>query len=402
MTHLKKTVVGVPKETYAGETLVACIPSHVPLLTKAGIHVMVEAGAGEAAGFADDAYRKKGAVIATNRADLFGSADIVLQVRTPGANPEKGRDDLCLIRPEQVLVGLADPLGQPAMASELAQRGATVFAMEMIPRIARAQSMDVLSSLATIVGYKAVLLAAATLPKLFPMLTTAAGTIPPARVLVIGAGVAGLQAIATARRLGGVVSAYDVRLAAKEEAESLGATFIQIPFATNEGAVAESGGYATAMSEDLYRQQRELLTPAVTASDVVITTAEVPGKSPPMLISVEMVARMARGSVIVDVAAERGGNCELTRPNEVIVHHGVTLLGPTNLPSTVPAHASQMFGKNLTSFLLHLFRDGSLRVDPADEITRETLLTRNGEVVHPRVRAAIKDLQLVSNGERTT
>ncbi|WP_455245175.1 Re/Si-specific NAD(P)(+) transhydrogenase subunit alpha [Petrachloros mirabilis] len=398
MTYSKQPVVGVPKETYAGEALVALIPSHVPLLTKLGIHVMVEAGAGEAAGFADEAYRAKGVRIATDRAELFGSADILLQVRTPGANPEKGRDDLRLIRPEQVLIGLAEPLGQPAMASELAHRGATVFAMELMPRIARAQSMDVLSSLATIVGYKAVLLAASTLPKLFPMLTTAAGTIPPARVLVIGAGVAGLQAIATARRLGGVVSAYDVRLAAREEAQSLGAKFIEISVGTDDGG--ESDGYAKALGEDLYRRQRELLTPVVTASDVVITTASVPGKPAPMLISADMVSRMGRGSVVVDVAAERGGNCELTRPNEVIVHHGVTILGPTNLPSTVPAHASQMYGKNIASFLLHLCRDGSLRVDLADEVTRETLLTRNGEVVNSRVRTMIRDTHHEGVGER--
>jgi len=391
MTQLKQAIVGVPKETYPGETLVALTPSHVPLLTKCGLCVTVEAGAGEAAGFADNAYRTKGARIAMDRAELFGSAEILLQVRTPGANPEKGRDDLRLIRPEQVLIGLADPLGQPAIASELARRGTTVFAMELMPRIARAQSMDVLSSLATIVGYKAVLLAATTLPKLFPMLTTAAGTIPPARVLVIGVGVAGLQAIATARRLGAVVSAYDVRPAAKEEAQSLGAKFIEISMGTSEGT--ESGGYATALGEDLYRRQRELLTPVVTASDVVITTASVPGRSAPMLISGDIVARMARGSVIVDVAADRGGNCELTRPNEVIVHHGVTLLGPTNLRGTVPAHASQMYGTNLVSFLLHLCRDGALRMDLQDEITRETLLTRGGEVVHPRVVALLNDMR---------
>lgn len=383
MIEVKPTVVGVPRETYAGETLVALIPAHVPLLTKSGMQVVVEAGAGETAGFADDAYRIKGARIAADRAELFGSAEIVLQVRTPGANSEKGREDLRLISPGQVLIGLADPLGQPAIASGLARLGATVFAMELMPRIARAQSMDVLSSLATIVGYKAVLLAATTLPKLFPMLTTAAGTIMPARVLVIGAGVAGLQAIATARRLGAVVSAYDVRRAAKEEAQSLGAKFIEISMGTSEGT--EPGGYAPALGDDLYQRQRELLTPVVTASDVVIAAASVPGRSAPMLISGDMVARMARGSVIVDVAADRGGNCELTRPDEVIMHHGVTLLGPTNLPGTVPAHASQMYGKNLANFLLHLYRDGCLRVDLADEITRETLLTQSGEVVHPRV-----------------
>lgn len=387
MTHPKQTVVGVPKETYPGETLVALLPSHVPLLTKVGLHVLVESGAGEAAGFEDEAYRAKGAQVATNRAELFGSAHILLQVRTLGANPDKGREDLLLLRPEHVLIGLADPLGQPQSAAELAKRGVTAFAMELMPRLARAQSMDVLSSLATIVGYKAVLLAAARLPKLFPMLTTAAGTIPPARVLVIGAGVAGLQAIATARRLGAAVSAYDVRPAVKEQIQSVGAKVVEAP--VEAGEVEESSGYAKTLGEDIYRRQRELLTPVVAASDVVITTAAVPGRPAPLLITADMVARMAQGSVIVDVAADRGGNCELTRPNEIIVHHGITVLGPTNLPSTVPTHASQLYGRNLVNFLLHLYRDGSLRVDLEDEITRETLVTRGGAVVHPRISALL-------------
>lgn len=387
MTYPKQTVVGVPKETYPGETLVALLPSHVPLLTKVGLHVLVESGAGEAAGSEDEAYRAKGAQVATDRTELFGSAHILLQVRTLGANPDKGRDDLLLLRPEHALIGLADPLGQPQSAAELAKRGVTSFAMELMPRLARAQSMDVLSSLATIVGYKAVLLAAARLPKLFPMLTTAAGTIPPARVFVIGAGVAGLQAIATARRLGAAVSAYDVRPAVKEQIQSVGAKVIEAP--VEAGKVEDSSGYAKTLGEDIYRRQRELLTPVVAASDVVITTAAVPGQPAPMLIAADMVARMARGSVIVDLAAERGGNCELTCPNEVIVHQGVTLLGPTNLPSTVPTHASQLYGRNLANVLLHLCKDGPLRVDLEDEITRETLVTRGGEVVHPRVRALL-------------
>lgn len=387
MTYPKQTVVGVPKETYPGETLVALTPSHVPLLTKIGLLVLVESGAGEAAGFEDEAFRAKGAQVVKDRAELFGSAQILLQVRTLGANSDTGRDDLSRLRPEHVLIGLADPLGRPEVTKELAHLGVTLFAMELMPRIARAQSMDVLSSLATIVGYKAVLLAAATLPKLFPMLTTAAGTIPPARVLVIGAGVAGLQAIATARRLGAVVSAYDVRPAAKEEARSLGAKFVEIPVETTEAA--DVGGYAKALGGDLYRRQRELLTPVVAVSDVVIATAAVPGQAAPKLIMADMVARMARGSVIVDVAAERGGNCELSRPNEVIVHHGVTVLGPTNLPSTVPTHASQIYGRNLANVLLRLCKDGSLLVDMEDEITRETLVTRGGEVVHPRIGALL-------------
>lgn len=388
MTSPKQTIVGVPKETYPGETLVALIPSHVPLLTKIGLLVLVESGAGEAAGFEDEAFRAKGAQVARDRAELFESAEILLQVRTLGANPDTGREDLSRLRPEHVLIGLADPLGRPEVTRELAHLGVTLFSMELMPRIARAQSMDVLSSLATIVGYKAVLLAAATLPKLFPMLTTAAGTIPPARVLVLGAGVAGLQAIATARRLGAAVSAYDVRLAVKEQIQSLGAKVVEAPLEVGE--VEETGGYAKKLSEDIYRRQRELLTPVVAASDVIVTTALVPGRPSPILITADMVARMARGSVIVDVAAERGGNCELTRSNEVIVHHGVTVLGPTNLFSTVPTHASQMYGRNLANVLLHLCKDGSLLVDMEDEITRETLVTRGGEVVHPRIGALLR------------
>jgi proton-translocating NAD(P)+ transhydrogenase subunit alpha len=387
MTLQKQTVVGVPKETYPEETLVALIPLHVPLLTKIGLHVLVESGAGEAAGFEDDAYRVNGAQVARDRPALFASAGILLLVRTLGANPEHGRDDLSLLRPDHTIIGLADPLEHPQAAKDLATRGVTSFALELMPRIARAQSMDVLSSLATIVGYKAVLLAAAKLPKLFPMLTTAAGTIPPARVLVIGTGVAGLQAIATARRLGAAVTAHDVRPAAKEEAQSLGAKFIEIPVETTE--VETVGGYAKSLSENIYRRQRDLLTPVVAASDVVITTASVPGQAAPMLITADMVARMSRGSVILDVAADRGGNCELARPNEVVVHQGVTVLGPTNLPSTVPTHASQMYGRNLANFLLHLCKDGSLLVDVEDEITRETLVTRGGEVVHPRIGALL-------------
>jgi len=387
INRVKTMRVGVPKETYPGETLVALIPSHVPMLTKIGLHVLVESGAGEAAGFEDEAYRAKGAQVARDRAELFGSADIVLQVRTLGANPDKGRGDLPLLRRDHVLIGLADPLTRPEATIELAKRVVTSFALELMPRLARAQSMDVLSSLATIVGYKAVLLAAARLPKLLPMLTTAAGTIPPARVLVIGAGVAGLQAIATARRLGAAVSAYDVRPAVKDHIRSLGAKIVEAPLEVGE--VEETSGYAKTLGEDIYRRQRALLTPVVAASDVIVTTAAVPGQRAPMLITADMVASMARGSVIMDVAADRGGNCELTRPNEAVVHHGVTVLGPTDLPSTVPTHASQMYGRNLANFLLHLCKDGSLRVDMEDEIARETLVTRGGAVVHPRVQALL-------------
>ena len=384
---LKQTTVGVPKETYPGETLVALAPSHVPLLKKAGLQVVVEPDAGLAAGFEDEAYRVNGAQVARDRARLFASAQVLLQVRTFSANPDKGRDDLGLLGPEHTVIGLADPLGRPQAAKELATRGVSLLAMELMPRIARAQNMDVLSSLATIAGYKAVLLAAQLLPKLFPMLTTAAGTIPPARVLVIGAGVAGLQAIATARRLGAAVSAYDVRAAAREQIQSLGAKAVAIP--VEPADVEDAGGYAKVLSEDIFRRQRECLAPVVAASDVVITTAAVPGRPAPLLIPGEMVARMARGSVIVDAAADRGGNCELTRPDDVVVQHGVTVLGPTNLPSTVPTHASQMYGRNLVNVLLHLWKDHSLCLDVEDDITRETLVARGGAVVHPLVQGLL-------------
>jgi NAD(P) transhydrogenase subunit alpha len=386
--------VGVSKETAPGETLVALAPSHVPLLVKANIEVLVESGAGEAAGFVDDAYRSKGACVITKRDELFGAAQILLQVRTLGMNPEKGRDDLSLLRSDHTVIGLADPLGTPEASWELATRGVTSLALELIPRTARAQSMDVLSSLATIVGYKAVILAAGVLPKLFPMLTTAAGTIAPARVLVIGAGVAGLQAIATARRLGASVSAYDVRPSVNEDIRSVGAKAIEVSVEVDE--VEESSGYARALDEKVLRRQREGLAPVVAASDVVITTASVPGRRAPRLIIGDMVARMGRGSVVVDVAADRGGNCELTRPNETVMCRGVRVLGPTNLPRTVPTHASQLYGRNLANVLLHLCKDGRLQFESNDEIARAILVTRGGEVVHPRVR------ELLGKSEEST
>jgi NAD(P) transhydrogenase subunit alpha len=288
------------------------------------------------------------------------------------------------MRAGQVIIGMADPLGAPEAVRELAARRVTAFALELIPRITRAQSMDVLSSMATISGYKAVLMAADTLPRMFPLLTTAAGTITPAHVLIVGAGVAGLQAIATARKLGAVVEAYDVRPAVKEQVQSLGAKFVELQLETSQAE--DKGGYAKAQDETFYRRQREAMTRVVAANDVVITTAVVPGKKAPVLITADMVRAMAPGSVVVDLAAERGGNCELTRPDEAVVERGVTVLGPTNLPSTVPYHASQMYAKNISTFLLHLIKDGGVKPDPADEIARDTLLTADGEVVNPRVR----------------
>lgn len=376
--------VGVPKETLPGERNVALVPAVIPALTEAGLEVLVEAGAGSSAGFPDSAYASKGARVLDQRSQVFAQAEVILQVRGLGANPQAGRADLGLLRPDQIVIGFLEPLTEPEAMKELAGSGVTAFAMELIPRIARAQSMDALSSLATVSGYKAVLLAAGMLPKMFPMLMTAAGTVTPARVLVVGAGVAGLQAIATARRLGAVVQAYDVRPAVKEQVESLGAKFLELPLPTEEAEAA--GGYAKAMDEEFYRRQREMMREALAESDVVITTAVVPGKRAPVLITAEMVEGMKPGAVIVDLAAERGGNCELTKPGQTVAHHGVTILGPINLPSTVPYHASQMYARNISNLLLHLVREGEIEIDLEDEITRETLVTRGGEVVHPRVR----------------
>ena len=389
--------MAVPKETYPGERRVALTPAVFPLLAKKGITVVVESGAGVAAGYPDSAYREKGAQIGSSRADLFATADVILQVRALGANPGAGRADHDLFRKGQVLIALCDPLGAPEAFREPARLGVTVFSLELLPRITRAQSMDALSSMSTVAGYKAVLLAAAELPRMFPLLMTAAGTVSPARVFVVGAGVAGLTAIATSRRLGAVVEAYDVRAAAREQVESLGAKFVEMPLPADSAETP--GGYAKAFDEEFYRRQREKMSRVVSASDVVITTAQVPGKKAPLLITGEMVAGMAPGSVIVDLASEQGGNCELTRPGETVVAHGVTVLGPVNLPATVPYHASQMYSKNVSAFLLHLVREGRLAIDMQDEITRETLVARDGEIVSPRVRAAL-GLPAAVPGER--
>ena len=379
-------IVAVVKETFPGERRVALVPATVPALTKAGFDVLIEAGAGLEAGFLDAQYTEKGARVVAGRGEAF-AADCLLQVRALGANEEVGRADLLLLRSGQTVIGFCEPLSAPESARELAARGCTLFSMELIPRSTRAQSMDALSSMATVAGYKAVLLAADALPKMFPMLMTAAGTLAPARVFVLGAGVAGLQAIASARRLGAVVTAYDVRPTVKEQVESLGARFLDLPLET-EGA-QDRGGYAKQLSEDVYRRQREMMGLALAESDVVITTAAVPGKKAPTLVTAEMVARMPHGSILVDLAAERGGNCELTRPGETTIEHGVRILGPVNLAATVPYHASQMYSKNISTLLLHLAPEGQFKLNLDDEIVRETLVARDGEVVHARVREAL-------------
>jgi NAD(P) transhydrogenase subunit alpha len=377
--------IGVPRESYPGERRVALVPAVIPSLLKAGFEVVVEAGAGAEAAFPDADYVAKGARILSGRAEVFDAAEILVQVLCHGSNDATGKEDLVLMRPDHLLVGFLRPLGSIDTIREVAARGVTSFAVELMPRTTRAQSMDALTSMATIAGYKAVVIAADRLPRLFPMLTTAAGTITPARVLVIGAGVAGLQAIATGRRLGAVVSAYDLRPASKEQVQSLGGRFVELPVEAKDAQDAR--GYARAQDDTFYERQRALLGEVIAESDVVITAAVIPGKKSPVLVTADMVARMAPGSVVVDLAAERGGNCELTRSGElIVVKHGVTIVGWLNLASTVPYHASQMYARNVSAFLLHLVKDGKPRMDLTDEIIRETLLTRGGEVVNARVR----------------
>src|SRR6184192_2300992 len=377
-------IVGVPRESFPGERRVALVPAVVPNLTKAEFEVLVEAGAGAGAGYPDAEYLAKGAKIGASRAEVFRTADIVVQVLCYGSNDKTGKADVPLYRVGQVLIGFLRPFGSIETIQEIATKGMTSFSVELMPRTTRAQSMDALSSMATVCGYKSVVLAADKLPRIFPMLTTAAGTITPARVFIIGAGVAGLQAISTARRLGAVASAYDLRPAAKEQVQSLGGRFVELPIQVEDAQDAR--GYARAQDETFYARQRELLGRAVGESDVVITAAVVPGKKSPVLVTEEMVKRMAPGSVIVDLAGERGGNCELTQTGQTVVKHGVTIIGRINIATGVPYHASQMYARNLTAFLLHLVKDGKLRLDVDDEIIRDTLVTRDGEVVNERVR----------------
>ena len=377
-------IVGVPKEIYPGERRVALTPVVVPMLAKAGLEVAIEAGAGVAAGYPDAQYQEKGAKVLPDRAAVFAQSDIIVQVLSHGANDKNGASDLPLLRSGQVLIGFLRPLASAETVQQVAQSGATAFAVELMPRTTRAQSMDALSSMASIAGYKAVIAVADALPRIFPMMTTAAGTITPSRVLIIGAGVAGLQAIATAKRLGAVVSAYDVRPAVKEQVQSLGGRFVELPLETTDAQDAR--GYAKAQDEAFYARQRELLGKVIAENDAVITTAVVPGKKAPVLVTEAMAKGMAPGSVILDLAAERGGNCELTRAGESIVAHGVTIIGPINLAGTAPYHSSQVYARNLTSFLQNLVKDGQVRPAESDDIIRDTLLTQGGEVVNARVR----------------
>lgn len=378
--------LAIVKETFPGERRVALVPADAAKLAASGIGVILEPGAGQAAGFSDKAYEEKGAKVAVSRAGAF-SAEVVAQVRAAGANRASGSEDLSLMRPGQIVVGTCDPLGEPQAIAAVAKTGTTLFALELVPRTTRAQAMDVLSSMATLAGYRAVLLAALELPKIFPLMMTAAGTLTAARVFVIGAGVAGLSAIATARRLGAVVRAYEVRPGGREQIESLGGKFVELPLETNRAEAA--GGYAQAQDEAFYQRQRELMADVVADSDVVITTAAVQGQRSPLLVTAQAVKRMQAGSVIVDLAAERGGNCALTQADQRIALHGVTILGPTNLPSELPQHASQMFSANVTAFLQNLVKKGQVVLNCDDEIIRETLVTHEGQVVQPRLRALL-------------
>jgi NAD(P) transhydrogenase subunit alpha len=369
-------IVGVLRESVPDERRVALVPAVLPSLTTRGFEVIIESGAGHEAGFPDSAFTAKGARIVSSRDEVLAAAETILCVRA--------LDNFANTRPGQAVIGFFDALSSPHKIQDLAAAGLAGFSMDLMPRITRAQSMDALSSTATIAGYKAVLLAANHLPRMFPMLMTAAGTVAPAKVFIIGVGVAGLQAIATARRLGAVVSAYDVRPAVREQVESVGAKFVELPL---EVASAEDkGGYAQAQDDSFYRRQRELMARVVSESDVVITTAAVPGKKAPVLVTGDMVERMAPGSVIVDLAIERGGNCELTEAGRTVDKHGVTIAGPMNLASAVPYHASQMYAKNISSFLLHIAKGGTIAFDTDDQILKETLLTLGGKIVNQRIR----------------
>jgi len=385
--------IAVAKEIEVGERRVALVPDVVGRLVKKGLSISVESGAGDRAFFSDGDYEAAGASIVADPQTLWGEADVLLKVAPPQIR-EDGQSEVSALKPGAMLISFLDPLGTPLLAQELAESQVTAFSMELIPRITRAQSMDALSSQANLAGYKAVLLGAAALPKYVPMLTTAAGTVPPAKVFVMGAGVAGLQAIATARRLGSIVEAFDIRPAAKEEVQSLGAQFVEVPL---EEETQTTGGYAKEISDRSKQRTLEVTREHVRQADVVITTALVPGKRAPILVTEEMVTQMKRGAVIVDLAAEQGGNCACTEAGKDIQRHGVTIIGPINLPASMPVHASQLYARNVSSLLQHLVRDGELQLDFADEITNSTCLTHGGEVRNERVKAAIAQQHQTQN-----
>ena len=378
-------IIGIPSEIKSGEQRVAMSPANVQSLTDKGIKVLFQTNAGDAAGYPDAEYAAAGATITTDRADIFAQAEIILQVQSFGSNNDNSEADLAALRSGQLVIGMMDPLASPQAAKVVAEKGATAIALELVPRISRAQSMDVLSSMATLAGYKAVLMGASAAPRIFPMLMTAAGTLKPARVLIMGVGVAGLQACATAKRLGAIVEAYDVRPAAREQIISVGAKPVELDLDTGESEGA--GGYAKEQGEDFLRRQRELMTAVVAEQDVIITTAAIPGAKSPILVTEDMVKAMKPGSVIVDLAAERGGNCDLTEQGKTVVAHGVTILGPENVPSDLAYHASQMYGKNMQTLLeLILDEEGNLNLDFNDEIVAGTVVAHQGDVPHPHMR----------------
>jgi NAD(P) transhydrogenase subunit alpha len=391
-------IIGIPSEIKAGEKRVAMSPANVQSLTDKSVKVLIQAGAGSAAGYPDAEYAGAGAQVTADRAELFASADIILQVQSFGSNNENSESDLALLRKGQLVVGMMDPLASPQAAQAVADKGATAIALELVPRISRAQSMDVLSSMATLAGYKAVLMGASAAPRIFPMLMTAAGTLQPARVLIMGVGVAGLQACATAKRLGAVVEAYDVRPAAREQIISVGAKPVELDLDTGESEGA--GGYAKEQGEDFLRRQRELMTEVVAQQDIIITTAAIPGAKSPILVTEDMVKAMKPGAVIVDLAAERGGNCDLTEQGKTVVAHDVTILGPENVPSDLAYHASQMLGKNMQTLLeLIIDEEGNLNLDFNDEIVAGTVVAHQGEVPHPHMRKLLNLPELESQPE---
>jgi NAD(P) transhydrogenase subunit alpha len=378
-------IIGIPSEIKTGEKRVAMSPANVQSLTDKSVKVLIQSDAGNAAGYPDNEYLAAGATITGDRAEIFASADIVLQVQSFGSNNENSADDLAMIRQGQLIIGMMDPLASPQAALDVAGKGATAIALELVPRISRAQSMDVLSSMATLAGYKAVLMGASSSPRIFPLLMTAAGTLQPARVLIMGVGVAGLQACATAKRLGAVVEAYDVRPAAREQILSVGAKPVELDLDTGESEGV--GGYAKAQGEDFLQRQRELMTAVVAEQDIIITTAAIPGAKSPILVTEDMVVAMKPGSVIVDLAAERGGNCDLTEQGQTIVAHGVTIIGPENVPSDLPYHASQMYGKNMETLLALILSDnGELELNFDDEIVAGTVVAHHGEIPHGHMR----------------
>jgi len=378
--------IGIVKETFPGERRVAIVPQNVADLKKLGLDVVIEGGAGSGAFISDADYKKAGAEVVSKREEILKNVDIVCYVRGPGAD-KNNLKDLNVIKKGATIVGMMDPLANPDIIQKVAKSGVTAFALELMPRVTRAQSMDVLSSMATIAGYRAVIVAADIFSRIFPMLMTAAGTLLPAKVFIIGAGVAGLQAITVAKRLGATVEAYDVRPEVKEQVQSCGAKFIEFGLETKESS--EKSGYAKAMSEDFYKKQREMMLKVIESSDIVVTTAAVPGKKAPVLVTKEMVERMRPGSVVIDLAAEGGGNCEITSPGEIIDHKGVKIVGLVNAPSNIPAHASQMYSNNIKNFLKIIVKDGRLNIDAADEIVKGTLVTQNSEIINDMVKKAL-------------